>query len=211
MENKIENSIIYPGYFGKTISNVVIEKNFVELEDIKIIQNFLPNINKWENAMEDEFDETGTCTYDASYWLDRMCSGTIIAELNPDIYNLIDKYIKKMQALLEDKFNVKLYQRPPVLVRWLPGNEQYPHADKQLNDGSPNPFPTYDINSIIYWNDNFKGGEFFYPEFDIEIKIQPGLAVAHPGDINYLHGVKKIISGERWTTPSFYTITSINK
>jgi hypothetical protein len=211
MEKIYDTSIIEPGYFGKLISNVVIEKNFVELQDIKVIQKFLPIINKWENPMQDEFNEDGTCTYDANYWLDRMCSGAILKEYYTDIYYLIDKYIKKMQYLLEDKFSVKLYQRPPVLVRWLPGNEQHPHADKQLNDGSPNPFPTYDINSIIYWNENFEGGEFYYPEFDMEIKIQAGLAIAHPGDIHYLHGVKKIISGERWTTPSFYTVTSICK
>jgi hypothetical protein len=41
------------------------------------------------------------------------------------------------------------------------------------------------------------------------IEPKPGLAVAHPGDINYLHGVKKIISGERFTTPSFYSITKV--
>jgi hypothetical protein len=41
------------------------------------------------------------------------------------------------------------------------------------------------------------------------VKPEPGLAVAHPGDINYLHGVKVIKSGERFTTPSFYTITEL--
>jgi hypothetical protein len=37
------------------------------------------------------------------------------------------------------------------------------------------------------------------------------LGVAHPGDIHYLHGVKPVISGERYTTPSFYTITELKK
>jgi hypothetical protein len=78
-----------------------------------------------------------------------------------------------------------------------------------MNDGRPNPFPTYDINSLIYYNDNFEGGELYYPDYDLTVKPEPGLAVAHPGDINYLHGVKPIISGERYTTPSFYTITEL--
>ena len=54
-------------------------------------------------------------------------------------------------------------------------------------------------------------GEFYYPEHNIEFPIKAGMAVAHPGDIHYLHGVRKIISGVRWTTPSFYTITSLGK
>jgi hypothetical protein len=34
--------------------------------------------------------------------------------------------------------------------------------------------------------------------------------VFHPGDVNYLHGVSMVTSGYRYTTPSFYTITSFN-
>ena len=162
-----------------------------------------------QGPLGDEFNEDGTCIYDASYWWDRMCSGTILQRIAPDMHALIDKYIDKMQNVLEQKFNVSLYKRPPVLIRWLEGNEQQPHADKQLNDGTPNPFPTYDINSIIYWNDNFEGGDFYYPEFDIHLPIKAGMAVAHPGDVHYLHGVKPMVSGERWTTPSFYTITEL--
>jgi hypothetical protein len=32
------------------------------------------------------------------------------------------------------------------------------------------------------------------------------LAVMHPGDVNYLHGVTMITEGFRYTTPSFYTV-----
>jgi len=201
-------SLTPPGYFGSSASNIVIIENFVDATDLLEIQNFLPTIARWENSMTDEFNDDGVCTYDSSYWRDRVCSGQIIGELNPGIYSIIDKYINKMKSVIEDKFFVDVSVRPPVLVRWLPGCFQEPHADKQLNDGSPNPFPEYDINSIIYWTDEFSGGEFYYPEHGIQLKIKAGMAVAHPGDIHYLHGVKKVLSGERWTTPSFYTVTN---
>jgi predicted 2-oxoglutarate/Fe(II)-dependent dioxygenase YbiX len=116
-----------------------------------------------------------------------------------------------MAGVIQNAFSVEVSNRPPVLVRWLPGNEQQPHADKQLNDGTPNPFPTYDINSIIYWNDDFEGGQFYYPDHGIELEIKAGMAVAHPGDVNYLHGVKPVVSGIRWTTPSFYTVTGVHR
>jgi len=191
----MERSLIKPGHFGNSKENIIIKDNFIEIEDLKIIQKFLPTINEW--------------TYDASYWQNRQCSFDILSRINLDVYNLIDKYILKMKYLLEDTFKVKVSVRPPVIIRWFPGLEQQPHADKQLNDGSPNPFPTYDLNSLIYYNDDFEGGELYYPQHDIQVKPKPGLAVAHPGDINYLHGVKKVTSGERFTTPSFYTITDL--
>lgn len=204
-----DRSLIQPGYFGSSSKNIKILNNFIELEDLKKIQGFLPTINEWMDAGQNQYSEDGTCTYDASYWQNRQCSGEILRRINLDIYNLVDKYINKMRLFLEDSFNVGLFSRPPVIIRWFPGLEQQPHADKQLNDGSPNPFPTYDLNSLIYYNDDFEGGELYYPQHDLVIKPKPGIAVAHPGDINYLHGVKMVTSGERFTTPSFYTITKL--
>jgi hypothetical protein len=209
MEMDNTNSLIPPGYFGNSPDNILILKNFVELQDLKKIQEFVPTINQWMDAGENTYDDNGTCTYDASYWQNRQCSGEILSKINLEIYNIVDKYILKMKYVLEDNFNVKLSARPPVIIRWFPGLEQRPHADKQLNDGSPNPFPTYDINSLIYYNDDFEGGELYYPQHDLVIKPEPGLGIAHPGDINYLHGVKMVTSGERFTTPSFYTITEL--
>lgn len=211
MEMNEERSLIEPGHFGTSVDNITIIEDFVEPQDLATLQEFFPTISEWENPKGDEFDEDGTCIYDASYWWDRMCSGQILQRTAPDMFDLINKYIFKMQDVIEKKFSVSVYCRPPVLIRWLPGNEQQPHADKQLNDGKPNPFPTYDINSIIYWNDDFDGGDFYYPDFDINLPIKAGMAVAHPGDVHYLHGVRQMISGERWTTPSFYTITELRK
>lgn len=205
----MEKSLILPGHFGDSKNNIKIIKNFVEIDDLKTIQEFLPTINEWMDAGENQYSDDGTCTYDASYWQNRQCSFDILSRINISIYNLIEKYIIKMQHFLEDEFKVRLSIRPPVIIRWFPGLEQRPHADKQLNDGSPNPFPTYDLNSLIYYNDDFEGGELYYPQHGVEVKPEPGLAVAHPGDINYLHGVKMVKSGERFTTPSFYTITEL--
>jgi len=206
-----EQSLVKSGHFGSSSDNILIIENFVEQQDLETINKFFPLINEWENEKEDEFNEDGICIYDASYWRDRMCSGEILKRISPEIFNLVDKYVNKMATAISAKYDVMVSCRPPVLIRWLPGNSQSPHADKQLNDGTPNPFPTYDLNSVIYWNEAFTGGQIYYPQHDVEVKISSGMAVAHPGDINYLHGVREITSGERWTTPSFYTITKIGR
>ena len=206
-----EKSLVLPGDFGKTLDNILIIKEFIEKQDLKTMNNFFPTIDQWENGKDDEFNEDGICIYDSSYWRDRMCSGDILQRIAPDIFAIINKYILKMADAISGKYNVEVSCRPPVLIRWLPGNSQSPHADKQLNNGDPNPFPTYDLNSIIYWNEDFVGGQIYYPEYDFEIPISAGIAVAHPGDVNYLHGVREIQSGVRWTTPSFYTITKVGR
>lgn len=207
----MEVSLVEPGHFGDSTDNILVIKDFVSPLDLEHMSVFMPHINKWDNPRETEYDENGVCIYDASYWWDRMCSGSTLQGINPFIHAMVQGYIDKMKHAIEGKFNLTVHSRPPVLVRWLPGNEQSPHSDKQLNDGSPNPFPTYDLNSIIYWNSDFEGGQFYYPDHGIELEIEAGMAVAHPGDVHYLHGVKPITSGTRWTTPSFYTITDLGQ
>jgi hypothetical protein len=197
---------IAPGHFGSGPENIHVFENFIEKDDLEIIQDFCPTINEWNNSKESVYAEDGTCLYNADYWNDRQCSSDILQRLSVPVFKIIEKYINKMQLALEDIYNLKLSPRPPVIMKWRPGIEQRPHADKQLNNGEPNAFVDYDLNSLFYYNDDFEGGELFYPQHDITVKPKPGLAIAHPGDVNYLHGVTMIRSGNRYTTPSFYSV-----
>ena len=198
---------IRPGHFGGGPKNIHVFENFIDKEDLKVIQDFCPTINEWNNSKESIYAEDGTCLYNADYWNDRQCSSDILQRLSMPVFEIIDKYITKMQLELERIYDLRLSPRPPVIMKWRPGIEQRPHADKQLNNGEPNAFVDYDLNSLFYYNDDFEGGELYYPQHDITIKPKPGLAVAHPGDVNYLHGVTLVTKGHRYTTPSFYTVS----
>jgi hypothetical protein len=202
--------LVPPGYFGKSKDNIRILDNFIDINDVKKIYEFSKSITEWDNPIkENQYDQNGVCTYDADYWNDRQCPAHLIKKQSQEIHDLIDFYIVKMQQYAEDFFKVKLDKRSPVIVRWFKGIEQRPHADKQLNDGSPNPFTDYDLNALFYYNDEFDGGELYYPDHDITVKPKPGLAIIHPGDIHYLHGVKMVTFGERFTTPAFYSVTEL--
>lgn len=198
---------VEPGFFGTGPENIHIIKNFIDEKDVATIASFARTIKEWSNGSDvDIFDENGVCTYSASYWNNRQCTWDILERIDKGVYDLIDSYLDKMAVTAGDIFGCKLEKRAPCIVRWFEGIEQRPHADKQMNDGSPNPFTDYDINSLFYWNDDFEGGELYYPQHDIVVKPEPGLAVIHPGDINYLHGVKMVTSGERYTSPAFFTV-----
>jgi len=197
---------IKPGHFGDGLENIHIFENFIDNDDLKVIQDFCPTINEWNNSKESVYAEDGTCLYNADYWNDRQCSSDILQRLSMPVFKIIDKYITKMQLELERIYDLRLSPRPPVIMKWRPGIEQRPHADKQLNNGEPNAFVDYDLNSLFYYNEDFEGGELYYPQHDLTIKPKPGLAIAHPGDVNYLHGVTLVTKGYRYTTPSFYTV-----
>ena len=180
---------IRPGHFGGGPENIHVFENFIDKEDLKVIQDFCPTINEWNNSKESIYAEDGTCLYNADYWNDRQCSSEILQRLSMPVFEIVDKYITKMQLELERIYGLRLSPRPPVIMKWRPGIEQRPHADKQLNNGEPNAFVDYDLNSLFYYNEDFEGGELYYPQHDLTIKPKPGLAVAHPGYVNYLHVV----------------------
>ena len=213
-----EVSIAPVGFFGTTPDpdNLLIVKDFIEKEDLKKIQEFYPTITEWIPTPEDAemvYNDKGQVIYNPDFWRDRR------ADLwqYPEIYDVVNKYVYKARFLIEEHWaarnrKIQISCRAPEFVCWREGTEQLPHADKQLNSGETGYFPTYDVAGTIYWNscgEDYEGGELFYPDFDLEFKTEAGSMYSHPGDLNYMHGVNPIISGERWASPCFYKVEKI--
>ena len=94
----------------------------------------------------------------------------------------------------------------PQFIRWDVGVAlDPPHADNCNPDGSPNASPWRSHGAVMYFNNDFGGGELFYPHYDLEIKPQAGLAGIHRADWDCLHGVRKVTAGVRMTASVFFT------
>ena len=95
---------------------------------------------------------------------------------------------------LQNKLNQKsLYVNNSVLdyvqiVKWPIGAKQFPHYDVAYEHTA--------LASIIYLNDNFRGGEF-YTQKD-KIIPEPGLMLFFNGQ-EIKHGVKKVLKKDRKT------------
>ena len=96
MQEKIDSPWnIKPGHFGVGPENIHIFENFIDTDDLKVIQDFCPTINEWNNSKESVYAEDGTCLYNADYWNDRQCSSEILEKISVVVFNIVDKYIKK--------------------------------------------------------------------------------------------------------------------
>lgn len=92
------------------------------------------------------------------------------------------------------------------IVRWSKGDKlDPPHYDVCHPDGSPNYTPWRHMTAMVYLNEDYENGQIFFPEFNLEYKPKKGAAVVFPSDINYLHGVREITEGTRYTISLFYT------
>lgn len=103
---------------------------------------------------------------------------------------------------------VKLYSGPEQLYPHIIGLYRYgvgpglgTHSDI-MDEGCSE----CKMSAIIYFNDDYDGGEIWFPNLDISIKPPKGSLVYYPssGD-DYIHGVKPITSGYRYAIPACFT------
>lgn len=202
-------SITPSGYFGSSKDNIVELENFLTTEEITKLDTFARNNTIWDYT-ESHYNENGTVIYDANMWADRVATRNSLMEADPTVLETIEGMIARLKKSIEEFFNVEVEPTGPAIVRWPVGTRQEPHADKELHEGPdagmPNDFPHYDIASIFYINDDYEGGELYFPLQDVEFKPKPGGAYFFPGDKNYIHGVRDVVAGCRYTSPFFWTI-----
>ena len=181
---------------------------------IVALLTFAKNNTIWD-ITESQWNENGNIIYDHRVWEDRVATKDTLLKADPTgkVIEILRLVIERMTPIIEEKFNVKVSPTDAAIVRWPVGAMQFPHADKELHEGpdagTPNEFPWYDIGTVFYLNDDYEGGELFFPLQNIKFKPKPRAAYFFPGDKNYIHGVTKVTSGTRYTAPFFWTITQL--
>lgn len=202
-------SITPSGFFGDSAENIVALENFMTEEELGALNTFIRSNTEWD-VTETHYNEEGTVIYDSDYWKDRVATYSTIDRVSPEIPRIIEGMVARFKVEVDKFFNVDAAPTSPALVRWLPGMYQHPHADKELHigedRGKPNDFPYYDLAGLFYLNDDYEGGELYFPNQGIQFKPKRGAAYFFPGDMNYIHGVTEIKSGIRYTCPFFWTI-----
>jgi len=204
-------SITPSGFFGSSSEMIQSRENFMTEYEQKTLLNFAKNLKYWDET-ETHYNEDGVMIYDSEYWSNRVATSPTIEKQNKHINKIINRMVKRLKIEVDEFFKVDAFPTSPAIVRWFVGQYQLPHADKELHEGTnagkPNDFPYYDLAGLFYLNEDYEGGELYFPKQDIEFKPKAGAAYFFPGDMNYIHGVKEIKSGVRYVIPFFWTILS---
>lgn len=202
-------SITPSGFFGNSADMIQAREDFMTEEELEKIGNFARTITIWD-VTETHYNEDGTVIYDSEYWKDRVCNQPNVDKQDSTITPLINQMVDRLKIEVDNFFQVDAWPTSPAIVRWLPGQLQMPHADKELHEGDnaglPNDFPYYDLAGLFYLNDDYEGGELYFPLQGIQFKPKAGSAYFFPGDRNFIHGVTPIQSGIRYVVPFFWTI-----
>jgi len=130
----------------------------------------------------------------------------------------------EIKKIVEKKFKEKVILHMSNLHRWGTGKEHKPHIDyydsseyhdfkaleqynltKDMAEKFEKILGGKHYSSLVYFNNDYIGGELHMPQWNWEIKPDPGMLIVFRGDTNHLHGVKKIERGSRYTWSIFWT------
>ena len=180
-------------------------KNFIDKNENDLLLNYCKNIDEsiW-GVLPESYNNN-------NFWDGRTIQSNQIFKDNKKIYNILNKYKNNLINNIKKDYKVlhELYNDTMSIVRWPVGYELFPHADGEEPDGSEHPFPWREYGCVIYLNDDFKGGEIYYPNLNLQPKIESRMAAAHQSNIKCLHGVKPVTEGMRYTI-GFFVTSNIN-
>jgi hypothetical protein len=161
------------------------------------------------DCLEDNQNSTDNLPTTPDFWKNRC----MYWEKIPSSYQALKDEIRPLILaeinLITNHFDfpAQLWAETINIVRWPVGYDMQPHIDNQNNDGSSNGMPQRTFSSVIYLNDNYEGGEVYFPKVNMEIKPRKGMMVAFLSGPDHMHGVRGLKNeGDlRYTFPVWYT------
>ncbi len=129
---------------------------------------------------------------------------------SPEIYELTQKYAAKGLELISntytEKYGIKFRNHqylPCYFAKMDPGMNNGRHRD--FNDSNAGSFSHHAV-IMMYFNDEYTGGEISFIEQGVSYKPVPGCSVLFPA--NYLHEVTRLETGNRYAAMMVYSFDS---
>jgi predicted 2-oxoglutarate/Fe(II)-dependent dioxygenase YbiX len=126
---------------------------------------------------------------------------------DPQVRKLVNAFKFDAAFFARKCFNEShLYPDYTDLVLWDEGTGMVVHADNSYQDGTPNYCSWRKYSGVLYLNDEFLGGETFFPDLGpLFIKPKKGKFVVYPSNLEYSHGITTVVGGKRYTMPIWFT------
>jgi hypothetical protein len=173
--------------------NIFIFKNFItEEESAQLLDIAL-------NATEDEWSQYNyTERHENDEWENRILLLDKCSKFDKDKNKITNNIFDRIKKEIKDLLNKDIYEYVGFkgIYRSIPGQEMKTHSDQGLG-------VKFKYGIVLYLNDNYSGGEIYYPNVDVKIKPEACSLVLHPAHEAYRHGVKQVSLGTRYSMTVF--------
>jgi len=113
--------------------------------------------------------------------------------------DIIQYYAKKVYQFVLDNYGGEFepfIDEKTHIAKFNVGKGMHDHYDSSRPK---------DIATLIYLNDDYEGGEIYFPKYGLSYKPKPGDLLCFPDNPNFVHGVRPITKGTRFTLPRWFT------
>lgn len=171
----------------------ILIEDFISKNELDVIFSFVKNNQSlWPDLNPKDYWAGRSLHFD-------RINDSSVKQVMTDSVNKILNVIQDITGL------INLYPDLLSITRWPSGYELLPHADGENPDQSYHPLNWRLFGSVIYINQDYRGGELYYPSRNLLVQPKLGMLAAHPGTIDFLHGVRPVTQGVRYTITSFFT------
>lgn len=176
----------------KIDENIILIKNVLNEKSLNAIKNFCDDQNGWEKDSDPSHE---------SRYFKKTSLDFYTQNAHDFIYNNILHSIQKEYEIFKSwKFVQRL--EPDTSKQYAFGVH---HDNVQYDNNPESKDCDYITRGVVFYiNDDYDGGELYYPHKDLEIKPSAGSIIIHPSSLEYAHAVKTIRSGYRYATAGFY-------
>ena len=179
---------------------VYLIRDFISQEEIDFCLNLINSTTEedWgkdyvDQLKRDALEEFGTEDYLTLVKQEKMSMNTEWLDKSIEIPGELPHTLSQR---IQDLFSSEVAMGPmQTIQRHYPGSFMKEHVDQDHNS-------SLIYACVIYLNDDFNGGELYFPEIDLEVKPIKGSMMLFSASKKYLHGVKKVLDG-----PTRYAIT----
>lgn len=115
-----------------------------------------------------------------------------------NVYEETETIIKNCLADYEKRYNFKMeYMEAINFVRYEVGQHFQVHSDDGFSYSCT-------VSSVGYFNDDYEGGEIWFPQQDITFKPQKGDVILFPSNYMYSHASLPVIDGVKYSAVTMF-------
>ena len=128
------------------------------------------------------------------------------------IHHELNKAFQEILSLFYQDYEIepgKLSFKNSIYYVMLKGAHGPEHIDEVIELGIKeyeNPGEILCYSALLYLNNDYKGGEIYFPKVNMSIHPEPGDLIYFRGDNRIPHGINEILDGERCNIIIFFEI-----
>jgi hypothetical protein len=134
-------------------------------------------------------NQSARTNYDVGISYAAQATGNLLAQ---NIHNQMYLLLLASSIPYAKKHEIQeLYHEPYNMLRYRSGQGYKAHSDGETLTGRS-------VSAICYLNDDYKGGEIEFVNFNINIKPEPGMLILFPSNYAYAHIAHPVTDGTKY-------------